>query len=378
MSAKRFIHACAVLCVLLAPASVHAAAKKAGWEPAKTYVFAVGILKWKNPDQWASFPNIVKNRADQQFVEFFKKSGVPEDQVVFLKDEKATLKNIRTRFREFIQQPGEDDLVIVYFAGHGWWDSSSNQYYLVNYDAQKDDYSDLWSVKSLCKDMGDKFSGGRALFVLDCCHSGGLPIEVRKQEWEFPSACLVSTYARNESTGRWTFTEAVLKAFRGDPQLDLNDDGNVGLDELFRYVERKLAFFHGQRPVFLTRNNFARDMVLAKAKGKRDPKVSGHVEVLYPKDQKWYRAEVTRNTEEGPEVAYADYDDPEVITDLKRMRAYQPPVYARGTHIKVKWTDGKIYPAVVKESWYGLHFVHYVGYGEELDDWVSAGQIRKE
>ena len=118
-------------------------------------------------------------------------------------------------------------------------------------------------------------------------------------------------------------------------------------------------------------------MALAKAKGKRDPKLSGHVEVLYPKDKKWYRAEVIRSTAEGPEVAYADYDDPEVITDAKRIRPYQPPVYAKGSRIKVKWSDGKTYPAIVKESWYGLHFVHYVDYGDALDDWVSAGQIVK-
>lgn len=377
MSSKRLLRAAAIVCLLFAPGSAHAAAK-AGWNPAKTYVFAVGILKWKNPDQWASFPNIVKNRADQQLVDFFKNSGVPEDQLVYLRDEKATLKNIRTKFREFIQQPGEDDLVIIYFAGHGWWDSSSNQYYLVNYDAQKDDASDLWSVKSLCSDMGNKFSGGRALFFLDCCHSGGLAFEMRKQKWEFPSACLVSTFARNESTGRWTFTDSVLRAFRGDRQLDLNDDGNVTLEELFRYVERKLAFFHGQRPVFLTRQEFPRELVLAEAQGKRDPEVSGHVEVLYPKDGKWYRAEVIRNTAKGPEVSYADYDEPEVIADLKRIRVYQPPVYTKGTRIKVKWSDGQIYPAIVKESWYGLHFVHYVDYGDEYDDWVSADQIQKK
>ena len=231
-------------------------------------------------------------------------------------------------------------MLIVYFAGHGWWDSIK-QYYLVNHDAQKEDASDMWSVKSLCKDMGDNFSGGRALFILDCCHSGGLAMEMRKQEWEFPAACLVSTFARNSSTGRWTFTNAVLQAFRGDPQLDLNGDGVIGLDELFRYVERKLAFFHGQRPVFLTRNDFAPGMVLAKAKGKRDPKLSGHVEVLYPKDRKWYRAEVIRNTDDGPEVAYANYDDPEIITDPKRIRPYQPPAYAKGTRIQVKWSDAR-------------------------------------
>jgi hypothetical protein len=377
MPGKKLMAAFVALCVfLLAAGSAEAAPKKTGWEPAKTYVFSVGILKWKHPDQWASFPNIVKNRSDQQLIDHFKKSGVPDEQIAYLKDEKATLKNIRTRFREFIQKPGDDDLLIVYFAGHGWWDSSSNKYFFVNYDAQKEDATDLWSVQSICKDVGDKFSGGRILFLIDCCHSGGLVMEMRKHEWECDSACLASTFGRNESTGRWTFTNALLQAFRGDPQLDFNGDGDVTLGELSKYVERKLAFFHGQRSVLQADDGFA-DMVLAKAKGKRNPKLSGLVEVLYPKDKKWYRAEVIRSTAEGPEVSYADYDDPEIITDTNRIRTYQPTTYAKGTRIKVKWNDGKVYPAIVKESWYGLHFVHYEGYDNAYDDWVSADQIRK-
>lgn len=378
MRTRKVIPVWSAFCLLLClPSGAIAAPKKAGWEPAKTHVFAVGLLKWKNPDQWSSFPNIVKNRSDQQFVDFFRKSGVPSEQIVYLQDEKATLKNIRTRFRDFIQQPGDEDLLIVYFAGHGWWDENTNKYFFVNYDAKKEDASDLWSVKSICKDVADKFSGGRILFILDCCHSGGLAMEMRKQEWECEAACLASTFGRNSSTGRWTFTNSVLQAFRGDPQLDLNGDGDIGLNELSRYVERKLAFFHGQRSVLLTQNEFAPDMVLSKAKGKRNPKLSGLVDVLYPEDKKWYRAEVIRSTPDGPEVSYADYDEPEVVADATRIRPYQPTAYEKGTRIKVKWSDGKVYPAIVKESWYGLHFVHYVGYGDDYDDWVSPSQIQK-
>lgn len=361
--------------VLLAPNVARAAPPS--WDPKHTWLFAVGLLKWEHPDVWAPFPDAEKNRADVQLVEFFKKRGVPKEQIVYLKDEKATLKNIRQRLAEFVVKPGEEDLLLVYFAGHGHWEVEKNRYYFVNYEAHKQDCSDHWPVASLCSTLENKFEGGRLLLLADCCHSGGLALEVRKREWECPMACLTSTFAHNLSTGSWTFTESVLKAFHGNPMLDLDGDGQVDLDELARYVERTMAFFHGQRPVFLTRQDFNPRMVLAKTAGKRDAKAGQHVEVLYPEDRKWYRAEVVRQTTKGPEVKYPGYEELEIVTDAKRLRAYQPQTIARGSRVRVKWTDGQRYPAIVKDSWYGLVFVHYEDYGDEYNDWVPVKDVAK-
>src|SRR5258708_33599799 len=87
----------ASLVLFIAPMPARAA-EAATWEPAKTWVFAVGILRWEHPEIWASFPNAVKNRRDQQLVEHFRKKGVPDRQIVCLKDEKATLANIHKQF----------------------------------------------------------------------------------------------------------------------------------------------------------------------------------------------------------------------------------------------------------------------------------------
>ena len=128
VSRKPWAFSLAVCMVVWLPGWGHAAAaKQTSWQPKRTWVFAVGILQWKHPDQWASFPDIVKNRADQQLVDFFRKSGVPDEQIIYLKDSQATLKNIRKRFTGMLKQVGEEDLLILYFAGHGWWDSSSNK-----------------------------------------------------------------------------------------------------------------------------------------------------------------------------------------------------------------------------------------------------------
>src|ERR1700719_1946635 len=91
------------------------AAKDLGWQPQKTWVFVVGVLSWKHSETYGSFP--VKNRRDNMLVEFFQQSGVPESQIVYLKDKQATQQRIDNAFAEQLKKLGPDDLLIVYYAG---------------------------------------------------------------------------------------------------------------------------------------------------------------------------------------------------------------------------------------------------------------------
>src|SRR3954465_3379447 len=94
-----------------------ARAKDLGWQPPPTWVFAVGVLSWKNSDMFGSFP--VKNRRDNALVDFFRKSGVPESQIVYLKDKQATQASIDAAFSAQLKKLRPDDLLVVYYAGHG-------------------------------------------------------------------------------------------------------------------------------------------------------------------------------------------------------------------------------------------------------------------
>jgi hypothetical protein len=63
-------------------AAPRALANERDWQPQRTWVFIVGILKWKHSDVFNSFPQ--KNRRDAQLVNFFRQQGVPADQLVYL------------------------------------------------------------------------------------------------------------------------------------------------------------------------------------------------------------------------------------------------------------------------------------------------------
>jgi len=106
-----------------------------GWEPSRTWVFAVGILEWEHGDIYSSFPDAMPNRADRRLFAAITSAGVPDHQVVFLKDEKATLAAIRRAFESQLDRTKEGDLLIFYFAGHGSRDRETRATYFANYDA---------------------------------------------------------------------------------------------------------------------------------------------------------------------------------------------------------------------------------------------------
>ncbi|HKP92608.1 MAG TPA: hypothetical protein VJS88_01835 [Chthoniobacterales bacterium] len=60
---------CLVFLIVTA-APQFASARDLGWQPAKTWVFVVGVLGWKHSDMYGSFP--VKNRRDNALIDFFR------------------------------------------------------------------------------------------------------------------------------------------------------------------------------------------------------------------------------------------------------------------------------------------------------------------
>jgi hypothetical protein len=58
------------------------------WNPKKTWVFFVGVLEWKDKKTFASFPQ--KNRRDAVLLDVLRARGVPENQILYLKDKAAT------------------------------------------------------------------------------------------------------------------------------------------------------------------------------------------------------------------------------------------------------------------------------------------------
>jgi hypothetical protein len=219
-----------------------AAAQRRDWQPQRTWVFIVGILKWKDSETFPSFPQT--NRRDAQLAGFFGSEGVPANQLVFLRDEQATTRRVRQEFSGMLAQTHEGDSLFVYFTGHGYKSDDERTTFFATYDASE--RTDGWSTRSIVEEINWGFRGSQVLLTADCCFSGALARDARRLDSRLAYACFTSATSDEESTQNWTFTEMLLASLRGKSYADLNYDGQVTLSELAENEQRDMTFAEDQ------------------------------------------------------------------------------------------------------------------------------------
>ena len=311
--------------VLIGWAFVHAnAAPARDWQPQHTWVFVVGVLRWQHSDMFNSFPQT--NRRDAQLVDFFRQQGVPDRQIVYLKDSQATTRQIRNQFQSFLSKAAPGDLLVWYYTGHGYKSEDERITYFASYDAS--DETEGWATDSIVGDIERYFKGSYALLTADTCYSGSLADETRRQARRVSYATLASATADHLSTENWTFTEMLLAGLRGKSFADLNGDGEVSLSELAQDIREDMAFAENQRSTFVLTGNFPAQMLLAPAARKIHPLISRRVEVR--SDGDWYKARVIDARGELYRVHYFGFEDSDdEWVGLRQLRTSQTTNAAR-------------------------------------------------
>lgn len=256
------------------------------WQPQRTWVFVVGTLKWKHSDVFNSFPQT--NRRDAQLVDFFRRQGVPADQLVYLQDAQATTRRVKSTFRDFLSRAREGDLLFFYYCGHGYKSDDQRTTWFATYDAGDDVPG--WAAESVVSDVERYFKGSRAFLTADSCYSGSLARQTQKTARRVSYAALTSTSATELSTENWTFTEMLLAGLAGKPFADINGDGRVTLGELADDIRQDMLFAEEQGSGFAATGEFSRAAVLASAARKSDPEISRRVEVR--SEGAWYKARI--------------------------------------------------------------------------------------
>ena len=353
-----------LLCLLLAR---DARADHPVWQPGRTWVFAVGVLEFDDPAV-ASYPD--EGRVDAEMIAALRKRGVPQDQILFIKNKEATRENIVSRFAPFLQRAGKDDTLFFYYAGHGNRDYSKpgRTCTFLTYDTKAE-----WTVASVCDTVRQDFHGSQVLYAADCCHSGSLLDEAAGHGAR--AAVVASAHVSSPSTGNWTFTRCMVDMFEGNPLLDFDGNGEVTFAEASRYVEGEMAFTEGQQAVHGVFGGFPADMVMARSSGRRTAHMGDHV--MAQSEGKWSRAEVL--DEKGgrflvtwPGWAHS-YDE---WLPSKRIHPFKQETLPAGTLVEVEWS-GKWYDGRVVKTQNGLHFVHYEGYPECDDEWMGRDRLRE-
>ena len=178
--------------------------------------------------------------------------AVPQSQMTILIDEDATRDNILKKMREYFLKADANDVVILYFSGHGL----NGCFLPVDYDGYNNKLRHD-EVKQVFKQSKAKHK----LCIADACHSGSLndgagsmaskgpaPVTLQRYYQAFEDAdggvaLLMSSKAEElslEDHGlrQGVFTYYVLQGMKG--VADSNNDYLVSIKELYNYVYAKV------------------------------------------------------------------------------------------------------------------------------------------
>lgn len=265
------------------------------------YAVVVGISDYRDP----KIPDLKYADADAQaFYDFITSptgGSFNNENVLLLKNEQATLKNVKIAITSFLKKAIDTDFVTIFMACHGEPepDRPSN-IYLLMHDSELDSLSaTAYHMENVNADMKRYISAKRLIFFADACHSGGLsgPVGTRgfsntvnialselkstREGWGIVSASRageVSMESDQWGGGHGAFTYYLLQGMKGKADTEGNKNGIVTLAEAFDFLSDKVkrATQSAQHPD--TAGNFDNNLPLgfpgvetSSGEGEQDP-----------------------------------------------------------------------------------------------------------
>lgn len=287
------------------------------WIPSKTQVLIVGALKWQQAKAFKSLS--AENRREAVLADFFRKAGVPEKKLIYLQDRAATLAGMRRSLDRLLESSSAGETLVLYYRGRGFSaEEDPRRVLLAGYDAGVGGVTG-WPVEEVVAKIEAGFKGERVVFLVDCSQSGALAVELGRKERRLSYACFASAEADKSSSRRWTFTESLLAAWKGEGPADADRNGWVTVAEMKRYVDSEMAYAEKQKPVLLLTGTWKGTDLLARARKLRHVTEGEQVQVFW--GNSWWDARVLNEKDGKYQIFYYGYeaDDIEWV-ELKRLR----------------------------------------------------------
>ena len=196
----------------------------------------------------------------------------PKDNVRLVTDEQATKRGVATAVLQFLKKAQKDDLVLIFFAGHGAPDPERpKNNYLLCHDTDPTRLAatgfPMWEVENAIE--RGIIEARRVVVLADACHSGGFAPEGMRDikvvsrtvavgiqslakgvHRRVVTSCEPGELSQEKAEwggGHGAFAHALIQGLRGaaDATADKNSrgnaDGSIDLDELVHYVRRTVG-----------------------------------------------------------------------------------------------------------------------------------------
>lgn len=227
------------------------------------YALIIGISKYKNDSKGVRNLDYadVDARSIFEFLQKPEAGGFARENMLLLANEDATVARIREALTNFVVRASVNDLLLIFFAGHGAPDPLAPQnLYVIAHDTSVAEMpGTALAMSELRRYIDQNVKSRRVVLLMDACHSAGLSTEgtrdvannlanlyLEKLLYQQEGRAIITSSDVNEPSresrkwgnGHGVFTYYVLEGLKGS--ADSNSDRLVSVGELFRYVRQKV------------------------------------------------------------------------------------------------------------------------------------------
>jgi hypothetical protein len=360
--------------VLFSPAA-NAQTAAVDWQPDKTLVLMAGLLTWQD-NSLATYT--AGNRYDQKLYGILRQRGVPADNIVFLKDSKATLAAIRRALQKLLARSNGQSTFMFYYTGHGEKSADGQETYFLNYDCDANNLNATgFSLSEMKETIKSSFKGKKVILTADCCYSGNLNrVADTLDAAGIATLVLSSATAANESTGEWTFTKSLNEILNGS-LLRKFDEPELTATAAADYIAHNMACAEMQLSNYHLTSRFPARFVLTRlsaAIGKNKPHLGEYM--IATDDGEEYKVRIVDQNGRKCRIHYIGLEgEPDVWRDYAKLKPIDWKTWNVGSKIEVEW-ENEWYPARVLEREGNFHYIRYDDHEEVWNEWVAFDRIR--
>ena len=192
------------------------------------YGLIIGVNKYRDKDI-TDLENPI-NDAEMLLQTLVEDYQFREENIKLIKD--ATRDDIVRSLDELANKVTPNDNLLIFYAGHGWWDEDSNNGYWLPSDADKDIKTNWFRNSTLVGYLNDIHSK-HTLLIADACFGGsifltrsafGTQEKAYEKLYELPSRKAMTSGALSEVPDRSYFTRYLIRRLRENKDTYLSSE----------------------------------------------------------------------------------------------------------------------------------------------------------